>query len=887
MDLFKLITSETTLLTPNQRLSAALLKQFSQAQIIQQKTCWQSLDILPLSSWLKRLWDFHTAKTIAAHPILLSSNQESILWEILLRKSPASDSLLQVSATADLAMSAWELLKLWQISVDHSALSLTQDGEVFQQWAHDFKKLCEQNNWIDKNSIVNIIQTHIVEKNISLPNKIILVGFTEISPQHQSLFAQCAKLGCEVIHYQPSRAAKSIKKIGLLDEATEIRSMARWAKALYDTYPEKKPYLIGCVIPRLETLRESVLQIFSETFTVDNTFTLDHALLPFNISAGKSLLSFPIVHTAIELLKLQQKTIALETISSILRSPFLGDAENEQIKRATFESRLRNANIHAISLNYLIKPSAEYNLPAACPALAKRIKHYLQHINEYKKALPVSEWVKHFIKLLKIVGWPGERSLNSQEYQVTQRWLALLTEFSTFDTTLGSQSFAKTVDYLAELSAKTVFQPKTPEAPIQILGVLEAAELPFNHLWVMGFDDTNWPPAPKPNPLIPQHLQKSLHMPHATSERELIYCEKLMQQLQQSAGEVIFSYPTKNEEMDLRPSALLNSIIEVPQNTLILSQFASPAQKIFATRHLELLTDEQAPPIGSDEEIHGGAYIFKTQGACPFKAFAELRLHARRLETPTLGLRAIDRGNIMHKALELTWQIIKDSTALSALTEPELKNIIHDCAKQAIQLILPTASEDEIPNDKYLMLELQRVEKIMRDWLKLESTRPEFKVALQEYETKVTVGSIPVTLRVDRIDELADGSYLIIDYKTGKYNELKNWFGIRPDEPQLPLYCVISDKNTVGIAFGQIHPDDLNLIGASKKNIDIKAIKTLPEISHANATLWDEQLREWQRILENLGNDFRNGVATIDPKDINQVCNPCKLRTFCRVHEKL
>ncbi len=880
MELFDLITPDTTLLTPNRRLAAAFHNQYNLFQQTQNKSCWLSLDILPLSSWIKRLWDEISAKTIASHPILLTDNQETLQWETLLRASPESDSLLQVTATAKLAMSAWELLKLWQVDLDHPVLSYTTDGQVFQQWAKQFQQRGQKNNWIDRNSLFDIILQYLSEKKINLPKQIILVGFTEISPLHQHLLNQCEKHGAKIIHHHATHRAKIIKKIALADEENEIRAMARFAKAMYENSPQKTTYLMGCVVPHLESMRDQVLKFFSETFSENNSFTLDHTSLPFNISAGKNLSSFPVVHAALELLSLAQHSIPIETVSSLLRSPFIGDAEQEQLSRAYFENNLRKENITTITLEHLLKP--DFGLSKNCPALAKRIKKYLNALNENQKTLPISVWVKHFSELLTIMGWPGERSLNSQEYQVTQRWLDLLAEYRTFDHVLGPQSFSKAVDYLAQLSAKAPFQSQSPDAPIHILGVLEAAELPFHYLWVMGFDDVNWPAAPKPNPFIPQSLQKTLHMPHATSERELAYCEKLMQQLQQSAEHIIFSYAQKNEEMDLRPSALLNLIPEIYLTEIAQSSFSSPAQIIFSSKILEALQDETAPSIQPDEEIRGGTRIFKLQAACPFKAFAELRLHARHLETPTLGLRALDRGNIVHKALEFFWREIKDSATLTSLSESQLKKIIHESSTHALQTVL---HDEQISHRQYLLLELQRLEKLLFDWLTLESTRPAFKVAFQEYETKVVIGNIPVTLRIDRIDELDDGNYLIIDYKTGK-NSLKSLFGARPDEPQLPLYCIVSDKKTYGIAFGQIHPDELVLLGTSKINIDIKSIKTLPEISYATATLWDAQVQEWQVTLEKLAQDFHAGVARVDPKDVNSVCNPCRLHSFCRVQEK-
>lgn len=885
MNLFNLVTPNTTLLTPNRRLAATLLNQYNDLQVTQQKTCWISLDIIPLSSWLQRLWNEFSAREITSIPLLLTENQKTILWEMILRQSPMSDGLLQITETAKLAESAYELLKLWEVNLNDPALSTTEDSQVFQEWAKQFQALCKKNNWTENSNLANALKDNLITGKITPPDKIILVGFTEISPQHLTLLNTFETSGTQIIHYNAEEPAKNIHKISLLDEETEIRTMARWAKATYEKLEKKRPYQIGCVIPRLDKLRDSVLQIFSEIFTDKETFTLDHTLLPFNISAGKSLLTFPIVKTAIELLKLTQSNIALETINFILRSPFLGEAEQEKLKRSHFENRLKNANITAISIKNLIKPDSSYHFATACPALAKRVRKYLDYFLTLKKKLSINEWAKHFIELLKLLGWPGERSLNSQEYQITQRWLDLLLEFSNLDNILEPQNFSEAIEWLTQLSATTIFQPQSPEAPIQILGMLEAAELPFEYLWAMGLDDTNWPAAPKPNPLIPQRLQKILNMPHATTERELIYCNALIKQLKNSAAHVIFSYPEKNDDIHLRPSALLDDINPISLTEIPLSELASPAQAIYATHQLEYFTNETAPPIDMNEQIRGGASIFKQQAACPFKAFAELRLHARSIDTPTLGLRPIDRGNIVHKALELIWQELKDSNTLINMPEDQLKIIISTYAERAILSTLKISDKSDT-NKKYLELELQRLKKLLFDWLTLESQRPEFKVVFQEHEISTAIGNIPITLRVDRIDELLDGSHLIIDYKTGKNNDIKNWFGERPDEPQLPLYCLVSGENISGIAFGQVHPDEMVMLGVSQKNIDIKHIKTLPEIKQTETTYWNQQLIDWKNVLDNLSFDFINGRACVDPKDINQVCGHCKLQTFCRVHEK-
>ena len=58
--------------------------------------------------------------------------------------------------------------------------------------------------------------------------------------------------------------------------------------------------------------------------------------------------------------------------------------------------------------------------------------------------------------------------------------------------------FAEAFAFLQRLCATTLFQPESPDAPIQILGVLESAGLRFDCLWVSGLTDEAWPMQARP-----------------------------------------------------------------------------------------------------------------------------------------------------------------------------------------------------------------------------------------------------------------------------------------------------------------------------------------------------------------------------------------------------
>ena len=76
---------------------------------------------------------------------------------------------------------------------------------------------------------------------------------------------------------------------------------------------------------------------------------------------------------------------------------------------------------------------------------------------------------------------------------VFESWRELLKEFSALDVVTGPLSYHTAATRLRELAAGTNFQPRDPGAPVQIMGVLEAAGSRFDALWILGATDQTWP----------------------------------------------------------------------------------------------------------------------------------------------------------------------------------------------------------------------------------------------------------------------------------------------------------------------------------------------------------------------------------------------------------
>jgi ATP-dependent helicase/nuclease subunit B len=139
-------------------------------------------------------------------------------------------------------------------------------------------------------------------------------------------------------------------------------------------------------------------------------------------------------------------------------------------------------------------------------------------------------------------------------------------------------------------------------------------------------------------------------------------------------------------------------------------------------------------------------------------------------------------------------------------------------------------------------------------------------------------------VRLDRIDEMPDGSKLIVDYKSSEVGPAA-WRGARPDDVQLPLYATYAVLDHLeGLVFGRVRPANVEFRGRVRN----PAQSLRPDVKGGllKDVLTDEQLADWRGLIEQLGEDFVAGRAEADPKDLVKTCANCHLHTVCRSYEQ-
>lgn len=874
----ELLAQGFTLVTASNRLARHLHYQCNRIQLDAGKRSWESPNILPWGAWLQHMWEacsFH-------HPdkILLNSDQAQAIWHQLISSSPYAGKLWQSFSVAKRAIDAWELLHQYQIPIFPNDIYINEDVYAFKSWTEIYQQLCRESGWIDNASLIDVLAQHIGGA-FQLPNnRLALFGFEQLTPQQHALFKAMEAAGATVIKAAPRVNNRSVAVTAYVDQRTEIKAAANWVRSQLSRNPQVS---IGVVAADLHTLRSDINDCFDDVLTPGKLVDGDEADSPYSLSLGQPLLDYPLINTAMALLALGRGRFTFNEITVLLNTPFIKEAAGERFKRARFDACLREHGEAHLSLNTLYYVAENYltksERPTALLGCLKQVQAYLQ---QQPRRQSSHAWANHLTAILKLFGWPGERTLNSAEYQVAQAWQEVMARFITLQMVSPELNYGMAVSALRRITAEFNFQPESRETPVQIMGLVGTMDMMFDHLWVMGLHEEAWPPQPRSNPFIPQALQHRYQIPSATAESALESAQQRLSALVNSVADVVLSYPLNAQERPLRATPLLAGISHSGHEQLNVKTIDDYSFTIFASRKLERLIDNVGPAIEAGQHISGGTALFKDQAACPFRAFARHRLHAIPLASVDIGLNALDRGLMIHNIMQQLWGELRSHKTLMEMGESELESLITHVIDDVI-----ASGRRRYPQtytDKFSYLEKRRLKEIVNQWLEQERQRSDFTVEACELPKQFLFAGIDLNTRVDRIDKLADGRLVIVDYKTGE-SKVQQWFDERPDEPQLPLYAVTSGGSIAAITFAKIRRGEMGYIGLAEESDILPGTKAFAESRYAgDYGSWPALLSHWQESLTRLADAFRRGRADVDPKQSSS-CRYCDQHTFCRIYQ--
>jgi len=862
------LPSGAAVVTANNRLARHLARRYADARLALGESVWETPDILPLGAWLSRCHK-QLSETGHSDRRLLTPHQNLIAWERQVRKSPAGADLLRPDAAAALAAEAWERLCAWNLGLDSLDGAAGEESRAFLQWARAFLRDCRTHAWLDAPQLPAVISEALRSGALPPPSGMMFAGFETPTPALEKLALDLDAAGCKVHHYQPAASDGNGCRIRFQDANRELSAAASWAAGRLAVKPEAR---LAIVVPDLGERRGEIARM------LDNLLHPEAALLPnepaarqYDLSLGPPLLETPLVNDALLALRLIIHGLDFADLSVLLRSPFFGGGESDYLAHCALEATFRDWPERRVQAHGLQRAAKE-----PCPALARRLER-AERALKTRPASPAT-WSSRFRDALSAVGWPGDRGLDSHEYQQAQRFRDLVDELPSLETVTPMMDAHLALGSLAAMARRTTFQPAGNPAPaIQVMGLLEADGQTFDGLWISGLSDQQYPPAAEPHPLLPIPLQRRHGMPRASAERELAFAERLLSRLLGAAPEVIVSWPHSDGDRELLPTPLIQMLPEAPFDALGTPWLEPVADSWLGAQPLAVTKDDRGDPLPEDSRVRGGTRLLLDQADCPFRAYAHHRLHAAGFDDPAPGPSPQTRGNLIHAALEAFWRTVGSRDAMLGCDAPTLGRHIEGAVEHALE----QAGRDLRGESRNL--ERQRLCRRLAAWLELERQRAPFTVIATEERREVSIGALSISTLADRVDRLDDGRLVVIDYKSGGARR-NGWFGERLFEPQLPLYATSRDDAPVAaVSFASLRPDDLRFIGTAEEDGLLPGVKAVDgDRQRGDITDWPELLEHWQRQLRDLAAEIESGFASVSPQRAD-ACTWCDLDDLCRI----
>ncbi len=867
--------------TPSPQRATAVRLAYGVGRMARGERAWRTPDALAWPTWLERE-AFRAADAGQLVPRPLRAAEEWLLW---------------LEAAAD-AMAAQDARPSGAGSSELLADSLRRAARVMFDWGIPLGALrgsARSESELLARALARV-ETRSREAGAAPSHALgaLLRGFRS-GPVTFAGFAECSAVRGAWLREAPQRlpavrehwdeeAPGRALTVRASDPAEELELAASWCRSRLAKAPGDR---LLVVVPDLAACRGEAVRTFEHALAPRAALNGEEAGCVV-VEGGEALAGYPLVRHGLATLRFLTGALGLEELSAWLRASFWRAPAEAQ--RARLDIWLRHVLGIEATPRQLVQAlrGAPAGLGAAASELAGSLEAAARALEPMDEAGPIRRWTQGFERALAALGWPGARPLTSAEQQTKVRFAELLAELVAAGGALGALEGPQAVRTLHSLAARTSFAPQSGDAAVTLTGALSDPIVRYDGIWIAGLHAEAWPPPAMPNPFIPLSAQISAGVPGSTAAGNLDRARGLLDRWRHAAPELILSSPAHLDDLDCLVSPLVAELPGIEAWTPS-ERPVSPAQRIRATRRIEAFVDDRGLPWPAGAPLPAGTRALDYQSRCPFRAYAELRLSCVPLEAPRPGLDPRERGRLMHRALEHLWRELGGSERLQRESlGGGLGRLIDECVARAAgeSPAAPLTPAAEAGRRR----ELRRIARLLLDLAALEGERPPFRVRALELTRSLTLAGARLDLRIDRIDELDDGTRIILDYKTGKPAAL-DWLSDRLSDPQLLVYLLATGGHVGALAAVHLTAAGIAYRGMADRPGRLPRVPGIASVlrvpSEAGdapaAAAWRDQVRRWGTLLERLARDFLSGSAAVDP--VESACRICHLQTFCRVSE--
>ena len=762
---------------------------------------WETPPVKPYAAWLDDLWLEHAGDRGPA----LSWNQSLTLWRRVVAESAESGALIGHTGAAQWAAGAWSLLHRWQIDPKAERAAPQQvDYRAFLSWCGAYRAWLDAHGFVDRAEIEAALPSRAAQ-----PGRLVLADLEEPYPARDALLGALAARGTalETLGAPAGRGARRAAR--LADAADELRAAFAWAVQRLAARPSAR---VAIVVPDAARRGYEIERLAAD-------LPRDECWIE-----GRTLADEPAIGAAVDALALAGTHASYAVFGRWLRSPFFAGADEERFARARLDRELRAELRSQLAFRAAYRGGVAELLATRAPASARALAAALDAVGTIRRATP-SRWAHIFTRFLVELRWqsPSVRA-------ALLGWHGTLDELARLTPIVGEISLDVALAELKRLLERST-SAALPLRGVHVLARVDDVGPGYDAVWVSGFTDAAWPQAPHGNPLLPLALQRAHGMPYSSPRDAQDRSARAFERLVRRSAELVVSWPARVYDYETEPSPAIRDWPTLDGHELGALTAARPLRG--AAR--ETLADP-APPLRATR-VPGGTGALGRQARCPLRAFYQDRLGARELEPLAFGVPARLRGIAAHRAAE--------SLLGDAPTQADLAAKVGDVAPSVERALAKLFGRARPHLEALYELEAEQLERALAALLRAEQMRAPFRVRAVEQRTTVTIAALTFDVRIDRVDELADGTIAIVDYKTSERATSGEWFGPRLRDAQVPLYASQSAERVSAAVVARLTPAEVRYFGFWRQgSFPGRTAKAANPDTEAQLAVWRAQLTE-------------------------------------------
>jgi ATP-dependent helicase/nuclease subunit B len=833
--------------------------------------------VMAAGQWLALVWEALRTQALARGerlPKLLSAGQERAVWQRVIARAAQTPTGFSGDALVVEAMRAWRLANTWAcpeaLLVGDDALEIN----AYAAWQTAFRAALSKLGAMSAAELPRTLSALFAEGE-AWPravrcHRIVTLPTLQDDPALAGLLAALSERGIGRGQLVWRDAPVSPRCIQFERAVDEWSAAAQWAKERVARNPSAQ---VVIVVPQLHTVRHAMRRVLRDVLVPAHWGDpLAESGVRFNLSLGVRLSEVPRVACALAWLRWLRAPLPVAEVRMAMGAAFISleipaaqSWHAEEIKRGTVA-----LTIHSFARR----------VPPAHPIHAL----IAQGDAWPARALP-SQWSVHIAAALATLGFTAGE-MDSESAQAVVALLEVIEGIAELDPVLGNCGVEIVLRELTERSVTHDFQGEGQGAPIQVLGLYESLGIACDAMWVTGASDEVLPEPSELSPLLPRAWQHIAGVGRATPALMADAAARVWAQWERAAPELVVSVSGGTIALPVRPAACIPAA-QWEQFSAIFSDMTplAPSEKITNT----------CGAVFENLTLPAGTSLLQHQAQCGFQAYAAHRLRLDPFPLPQIGVPASLRGEVVHSALAMLWRKVETLEAWNSAAFDQQETWIAEAVDVAMQPIVEACRRRVLPDGLAPLLTAQ-LKNLLLEWMTTEEApRRAFTVTHAEATVPLTLAGHTLNLRLDRVDQLEDGSALVIDYKTGV---MASPASLRDGQgaalyPQLPAYALAIGATTrvEGVAFARVARDKLGLRGLACVEADPVSTNTWraePAAGQArpqmqiSATQWDALLMQWQQALSASVNAFVAGEAVVAPA-MSTVCRNCQRQALCRI----